>query len=159
MIENEVVEKIFFSIESAESAELAVRLGEEVAVRFGARDERPLSIVARDAQGALVAGLNGVSHWRWLYVRHLWVEKSQRGGGLGRRVMVEAERLAKERGCVGVYVDTFDPQAAAFYETLGFTRAGEIVGFPPGHARFFLSKLLADTPPPCPSPASRERGR
>ncbi|TLG78843.1 GNAT family N-acetyltransferase [Methylocystis sp. B8] len=142
MIKNEVVEKIAFSIESAESAELAARLGEEVAAQFGARDERPLSIVARDAQGAFVGGLNGVSHWRWLYVRHLWVEKSQRGRGLGRRVMTEAERLAQERGCVGVYVDTFDPQAAAFYEALGFTRAGKIVGFPPGHARLFFRKLL-----------------
>ena len=142
MIENEVVEKIAFSIESAESAELAARLGEEIAGQFGVRDETPFSIVARDALGALIAGINGVSHWRWLYVRHLWVEKSERGRGLGRRLMAEAERLAKQRGCVGVYVDTFDPRAAAFYEGLGFARAGKIDGFPPGHARFSFKKLL-----------------
>jgi ribosomal protein S18 acetylase RimI-like enzyme len=70
------------------------------------------------------------------------VEKSERGRGLGRRLMAEAERLAKERGCVGVYVDTFDPRAAAFYENLGFTRAGEIDGLPPGHSRFFYRKSL-----------------
>ncbi len=125
-----------------ESAELAAKLGEEIAAEFGAREERPLSITARDAEEVLVAGLNGVSHWRWLYVRHLWVEKSQRGRGLGRRLMAEAERIAEDRGCVGVYVDTFDPRAAAFYEGLGFTRAGEIVDFPPGHARVFLRKPL-----------------
>ena len=93
-------------------------------------------------RGALIAGLNGASHWRWLYVRHLWVEASQRGRGLGRRLMAEAERLAKDRGCVGIYVDTFDPQAAAFYEDIGFTRVGEIVGFPPGHQRLFFRKSL-----------------
>ncbi len=148
MIKNEEIEKIVLSIEPMESAELAARLGEEIAIRFGPRDETPVALAAHDAQGILVAGLNGVSHWRWLYVRHLWVEQSQRRRGLGRRLMAETERIARERGCVGLYVDTFDPRAAAFYETLGFTRAGEIADFPPGHARFFLSKLLADAPPP-----------
>ncbi|MFO1125425.1 MAG: GNAT family N-acetyltransferase [Methylocystis sp.] len=159
MIKNQEVEKSVLSIEPTESAELAARLGEEIAVEFGPRGETPLCIVARNPQGTLLAGLNGVSHWRWLYVRHLWVERSQRDRGWGRRLIAEAERIAGERGCVGLYVDTFDPGAAAFYEALGFTRIGEIAGFPPGHARFFLSKLLADAPPPCPSPASRERGR
>lgn len=148
MIKNEEIEKIVLSIETSESAELAARLGEEIAARFGPRDEAPVCILAHDPMGTLVAGLNGVSHWRWLYIRHLWVAQTQRGRGWGRRLIAEAERIAGDRGCVGVYVDTFDPQAVAFYEALGLTRAGEIVDFPPGHARFFLSKLLADAPPP-----------
>ncbi|HEY8213497.1 MAG TPA: GNAT family N-acetyltransferase [Methylocystis sp.] len=142
MIKSEDVEKIALSIQEMESAEIAARLGDEIADQFGPRDESGACIAARDPQGVLVAGLNGVTHWRWLYVRHLWVEPSRRGRGLGRRLMAEAERLARGRGCVGIYIDTFDPLAAAFYEALGFTRAGEIVGFPPGHARLFLRKSL-----------------
>ncbi|MGD9543200.1 MAG: GNAT family N-acetyltransferase [Methylocystis sp.] len=142
MIKSQGIEKIALSIEEMESAELAARLGDEVADHFGPRDERPVCIVARDPQGSLVAGLNGVSHWRWLYVRHLWVDKPRRSRGLGRLLMAEAERLARARGCVGVYVDTFDSRAAAFYEGLGFARAGEIDGFPPGHARLFFRKPL-----------------
>jgi GNAT superfamily N-acetyltransferase len=142
MIKKEDIEKIALSVEPAESGELAAMLGEEIAREFGPRDETPLCIMARDAQGTLIAGLNGVCHWRWLYVRHLWVDAPQRGRGWGRRLMAEAERLAKDRGCVGIYVDTFDPQAAAFYEDIGFARAGEIVGFPPGHQRLFFRKSL-----------------
>jgi ribosomal protein S18 acetylase RimI-like enzyme len=56
--------------------------------------------------------------------------------------MAEAERIARERRCFGLYVDTFDPQAAAFYETLGFARVGEIADFPPGHARLFFRRPL-----------------
>ena len=148
MIKNEEVEKVVVSIQPAESAELAARLGEEIAARFGPREETPLSIVAHDPRGSLVAGLNGVSHWRWLYIRHLWVEPSQRGRGWGRRLMAEAERIAAERGRLGIYVDTFDPRASGFYEALGFSRIGEISDFPPGHARRFLSKRLGDAPPP-----------
>lgn len=142
MIKSEDVEKIALSAKEMELAEVAARLGEEIADQFEPRDERPMSIVARNVSGELIGGLNGVSHWRWLYIRHLWIEPAQRGRGLGSRLMAEAERLARGRGCVGVYVDTFEPRAGAFYEALGFTRAGEIVGFPPGHARLFFQKSL-----------------
>jgi ribosomal protein S18 acetylase RimI-like enzyme len=142
MTKNPDIEKLAFAIEAVESAELAARLGAEVAARFGAREETPLSIVARGEGGALIAGLNGVTHWRWLYVRHLWVGESQRGRGLGRRLMAEVEQIARGRACVGVYVDTFDRRVAKFYEGLGFLRTGEIADFPQGGKRIFLSKRL-----------------
>ena len=65
----------------------------------------------------MVAGLNGVSHWRWLYVRHLYVAPSWRGQGLGRRLLAQGEEAARARGCVGVYLDTFEESAAVFYES------------------------------------------
>ncbi|WP_036283560.1 GNAT family N-acetyltransferase [Methylocystis sp. ATCC 49242] len=142
MTKNPPIEKPTLEIETGESAEVAARLGAEVAARFGPRDEAPLSIVARDASGALIGGLNGVSHWRWLYVRHLWVSDAQRGRGLGGRLMEEAGRAALARGCIGVYIDTFDPRVADFYERAGFSRVGEIADFPPGGQRIFLSRRL-----------------
>lgn len=128
--------------ETGESADTAGALGPEIAARFGPRDETPLALTLRDDVGALIAGLNGASHWRWFYVRHLWVSRGARGRGLGRRLMDAAEQVARARGCVGIYVDTFDPRAAGFYESCGFARAGEIADFPPGHQRKFLSKKL-----------------
>jgi len=135
-------EKPALEIEAGECAELAARLGAEIAARFGPREETPLSIVARDGAGALIGGINGATHWRWLYVRHLWVAEAQRGGGLGRRLMEEAERIAVARGCIGVYIDTFDPRAAEFYVRAGFARVGAIADFPPAGRRIFLSKRL-----------------
>ena len=54
---------------------VAEALGAEVASRFGPRDETPLTILAKDEAGALMGGLEGASHWRWLYVQRLWVGK------------------------------------------------------------------------------------
>lgn len=133
-----------FEIGTVESAEIAARLGAEIAARFGPRDEASLSIALRDDDGALVAGLNGVTHWRWLYIRHLWVAEPLRGGGLARRIMAEAESLARDRGAIGAYIDTFDARVAAFYERLGYRRAGEIADFPLGGMRVFLSKRFAE---------------
>lgn len=129
-----------FEIGTAESAEVAAHLGAEIAARFGPRDEAPLSIALRDGDGALIAGLNGVTHWRWLYIRHLWVAEPLRGGGLARRMMEEAEGRARDRGAIGAYIDTFDARVAGFYERLGYRRAGEIADFPLGGSRVFLSK-------------------
>ncbi len=137
------IEKPGLDVEARECAELAQRLGAEIAARFGPREEAPLSVTARDCAGVLIGGVNGLTHWRWLYIRHLWVAKSARGGGLARRLMDAAERAALARGAIGAYVDTFDPRVAAFYERSGFARVGEITGFPPGAQRIFLSKPLA----------------
>lgn len=128
--------------ESAHAAETAARLAAHVANAFGPRDERPLSVFAHDGAGALVAGLVGVTHWRWLYVRNLWTDEACRGQGLGAALLEAAETRAKERGCVGAYIDTFDEKAAAFYEKRSYARFGTIPDFPPGAQRIFLAKPL-----------------
>ena len=142
MIKNSLEEKPKLNIERGESAEIAARLGAEIAAQFGPRDETPLSILARSAGGELIGGLNGIAHWRWLYIRHLWVAATARGDGLGRQLMAAAEAQARALGCVGMYIDTFDPRIAAYYERAGFSRVGEIVDFPPGGQRIYLSKPL-----------------
>ncbi len=125
-----------------EDAGVGEALGREIAERFGPRDEAALSILAHDEKGALIGGLNGVTHWRWLYVKHLWVTPSCRGQGLGRDLLKRAEGEARARHCLGLYLDTFDPEAAVFYERCGFAPCGEIEDFPPGHRRIFSSKRL-----------------
>jgi ribosomal protein S18 acetylase RimI-like enzyme len=140
-------EKPRLSIGPCEDAETAARLGAEIAARFGPRDEAALAITARDAAGGLIGGLNGVTHWRWLYIRHLWVAADQRRAGLGRRLVDEAIRLGIQRDCLGAYVDTFDPAVACYYEKSGFRRIGAIEDFPPGAGRIFLARRLVSEPP------------
>ena len=120
---------------------VAASLAAEIASGFGPANGLPLAIVA-SAGGAVVGGLNGVTHWSWCYIRHLWVHADWRRRGLGHRLLAEAETQARARQCVGLYVDTFEPGAAAFYERAGFARFGGIKDFPPGHTRIFLRKRL-----------------
>jgi GNAT superfamily N-acetyltransferase len=135
------LEKTSLVIEAAESADVAARLGAEIATRFGPREEAPLGVVVRNGAGALIGGLNGVTHWRWLYIRHVWVTESLRGQGVARRLIDSAERAARARGAIGAYIDTFDPRVAGLYEWLGYVRFGEIAEFPTvGGRRIYLSK-------------------
>ena len=54
--------------------------------------------------------------------------------------MLEAERIARANGCVGIWLDTYEFQARGFYEKLGFEVFGSLKDHPVGHRRFFLRK-------------------
>lgn len=125
-----------------EAAWIAAELGAQVAEAFAAADARPLVVAARDGAGVLIGGLRGLSHWGWLYIRQLYVVPDARRTGVGARLMRAAEVQARKRGCIGIYVDTFSPEAAAFYRRLGFSPVGRIADFPPGHIRSFFARRL-----------------
>ena len=91
----------------------------------------------------LVAGLTGATVWTWLSIDVLWVSPELRGQGYGRRLLTEAESIARSRGCQHARLDTFDFQARAFYEQLGYRVYAELQDFPEGHRQLHLVKHLA----------------
>jgi GNAT superfamily N-acetyltransferase len=111
--------------------------------RAGDPKARPLAILLTDEAGAQVGGLWGRSAYDWLFVELLAVPEGHRGAGLGTALMREAERIARDRGCVGLWLDTYEFQARGFYEGLGFELFGTLDDHPVGQKRFFLRKRLA----------------
>ena len=116
--------------------------------QFAAHERpQPLWLVVRDADGVVQAGLKGSTLWRWLYVDWLWIAEPFRRGGLGGRLLSQAEAVALERGCTGAYINTFTFQAPDFYPRHGYREVGRIEGFPPGHGWIWLVKALAQGGP------------
>jgi GNAT superfamily N-acetyltransferase len=103
---------------------------------------QPLWIIGRGGDGAVQAGLKGVTAYNWLFVEWLWVAEPYRHRGVGSRLLLDAEAIAHERRCASVYLDTFSFQAPDFYKRLGYTEFGRLKDFPPGHSRIWLSKSL-----------------
>ena len=93
--------------------------------------------------GQVDGGLTGRISFGWLFVELLFVPERLRGQGVGRRLMEQAEAVAREQGCVGIWLDTFTFQAPGFYRKLGYALFGEIPDYPTGSSRFFLSKRLS----------------
>ena len=89
-----------------------------------------------------LGGLHGEIFYQWMFIELLAVPEHCRGQGTGARLMGMAEELAREKGCVGIWLDTFDFQAPGFYRKLGFSELGHIDDFPPGRTRFFFQKRL-----------------
>jgi GNAT superfamily N-acetyltransferase len=121
---------------------VSARLGREIAGNHGPRNEKTFTLAARDEKGDCIGGVNGVIHWRWLYVSQFYLAPDWRRNGLGRALLAEVENFARESACVGLYLDTFETGPLDFYRKCGFEIAGRIENFPPGAERTFLSKAL-----------------
>jgi GNAT superfamily N-acetyltransferase len=103
----------------------------------------PLAILVHDNSGCIAGGLWAETLFDWLHIKLLVVPHAMRGTGLGSRLMAKAEEVAKGRGCVGVWLDTFSFQAPEFYQKLGYGIVGTIDDHPIGGARHIMSKRLA----------------
>ena len=140
------------SIRVIESAEESIRkaiLDPLIAynqAKTGRNDSRPLVIAVESADGAVVGGLWGRTSYDWLFVELLFVPEPYRGRGLGAELMRRAETEAITRGCQNAWLDTFEFQARAFYEHLGYACFGELKDYPAGSARYFMRKTLVLEP-------------
>jgi GNAT superfamily N-acetyltransferase len=103
-------------------------------------------ISVRDTDGNMVGGLLGATYLGWTQVSALWMPDALRGQGIGTQLMAQAEALARERACPRMFVETLSFQALPFYEKLGYRVVSRIDDFPPGGARYALTRILAAQP-------------
>jgi GNAT superfamily N-acetyltransferase len=103
---------------------------------------RPIALVCYTEDGEFAGALDGYIFFDWLTVSRLWVAADARGQGKGTELMLAAEAIAKERGCVGSTLSTYDFQARPFYEKLGYEVFGVLADNPRGRERFFMRKAL-----------------
>lgn len=77
-----------------------------------------------------------------MYIELLVILPEARRQRLGTRMMREAEQIARDRGCISMWLDTFSFQARGFYEKLGFHVFGTLPDQPPGAHRHVMLKRL-----------------
>jgi GNAT superfamily N-acetyltransferase len=98
--------------------------------------------VRDEATDAVLGGLHGRILYRWLFIELLVVPEQARGQRMGGQLMEMAEDFARERSCVGIWLDTFDFQAPDFYRKHGYQAFGHLEDYPLGHKRLFFQKRL-----------------
>lgn len=108
--------------------------------KIGKNDNSPLATLVYDEDDQLVVGVFGRTIYGHFLIEVDWVAEQLRGKGVGTKLMNDAERVARKRGCYGAQVDTLSFQGIEFYTSLGFEEAGRVKGFPEGHDRVFYHK-------------------
>ncbi|NGP19009.1 GNAT family N-acetyltransferase [Devosia aurantiaca] len=108
----------------------------------GPSNKLPLAVFLRAPGSVIVAGISGYTAWDWLYVQWLWVAEQHRGQKLAARMLAAAEAEARQRGCHGSYIDTFNSLALKTYQRSGYKPFGSLPNFLPGRTRTFLQKSL-----------------
>lgn len=78
------------------------------------KSEKFAFFVRDEHTDAVIGGLHGRILYRWLFIELLVVPEQARGQRTGSELMELAENFARERDCIGVWLDTFDFQALRF---------------------------------------------
>lgn len=102
----------------------------------------PFGVFIKDSRGVVLGGVNGISCYGCLYVDMLWLKDELRKLGLGKKLMMEAEKIGCQRQCTFATVDTMDWEALPFYQKLGYSIEFVREGFEKDSKMYMLRKKL-----------------
>jgi len=141
MSEQKDVEIVLTTDAPTEVRDLILRGIHEANVQaLGPMNMQMLRLILQDADGKPLGGMWARTSFRWLYIELLSVPEALRGRGLGTQLLQRAEAEAKQRGCIGAWLETYTAASRRLYERCGFSVFGEIPDYPPGNSRVFLTK-------------------
>jgi ribosomal protein S18 acetylase RimI-like enzyme len=106
------------------------------------RDGISIKLAVKDRTDHVAGGLLAFTTMRNLVIEHIWVDERYRGVGLGRKLVMGAERRAKENGCIAVQTYALSFQAPAFFQKLGYEVFGVSDGYPNPVQEYYLIKRL-----------------
>lgn len=152
-----------FSPSTAEIDFLTEKINDESRARNISSDAYPFGIFLRAKKGAMtgtsktsaslsltssgqnvldiVGGCNGSIVYGSIYTDQLWVHSEYRGKGFGKMLMEKVHELGKRKQCAFACVGTMDfQQAQEFYESLGYTKEFERLGYANGGKMIYLRK-------------------
>lgn len=80
----------------------------------------------------------------FMVVHRLCSKTSVWGKGIGKQMMKFAEKLAKEKGCISMRLDTYinNPKAISFYKHIGYKQLGHINLKPHKDVYFCFEKIF-----------------
>ncbi|SFL77342.1 Acetyltransferase (GNAT) family protein [Paenibacillus sp. 1_12] len=98
-----------------------------------------VNLFLKNTDGQLFGGIVGEICWNWMEVHYLFVEEELRHLGYGKKLLAEAEQIAKKKDCNFIKLDTLSFQALDFYIKQGFVVFGTIQNAG-GHHHYYLKK-------------------
>lgn len=107
----------------------------------GRYQELKLHLVNKD--GEIFGGIFGEFCWNWLEIQYIFVDPKHRKSGYGRALLREAEKMAGEKKCDFIKLDTLGFQALDFYLQEGFQIYG-IIENAGGYKHYYLKKDMLD---------------
>lgn len=103
-----------------------------------------INLVLKDHEGRIIGGVITSMKTGVMHLEVLWVEERYRGLGYGRNLVLEAERIGKEKGYTSSQTWTFSFQGPEFYQAIGYKVLGICEVYPENITEFVLMKRLDD---------------
>jgi ribosomal protein S18 acetylase RimI-like enzyme len=108
----------------------------------GINDFRPFATYLKNENNEILGGVIGWTRWSWAHIENLWISENYRKLGYGKKLLDEAERIARERKCKMIDLDTFNFQAPEFYKKYGYEELFVLNGIDLGVTKHFFQKKL-----------------
>lgn len=102
-----------------------------------------INLFLKDEDGMVRGGILGEICWNWLEIHTLMIDEDLRHSGHGSQLLIEAEKLAAEKKCDFVKVDTLSFQALDFYEKHGYQVYGTLDHVGRDFKHYYLKKDLS----------------
>jgi GNAT superfamily N-acetyltransferase len=92
---------------------------------LGGRYEE-ICLFLRDDEGNVRGGILSEICWNWLEIHTFILDEDIRKSGFGTKLLVEIEKIALEKECDFIKVDTLSFQALDFYQKNGYQVFGSL---------------------------------
>lgn len=106
-------------------------------------EKKKYKFVANDENGDIFGVLDLILEANISYLENLVVSHNHRGQGIGKKLLLFAEKFAKDNKCTKIWTETDeDWQAANFYKKMGFKICGTHKNHYLGRKGLILAKYL-----------------
>lgn len=117
-------------------------ISDEASMKKNMERIKPFRIFIKDTHGTVLGGASGTIFYGSLYVDMLWLKEELRHQGLGKTLMMKAEKIGRERQCSFVTLNTMDWEALPFYQKLGYEIEFVRQGYANESTMYMLRKKL-----------------
>ncbi|MFW9993944.1 MAG: GNAT family N-acetyltransferase [Candidatus Odinarchaeota archaeon] len=101
-----------------------------------------ISLVLKNKEGTIIGGVITSMVSRVMHLEVLWVDRTYRGRGYGKDLVLQAERIGAEKGYTASQTWSFSFQAPGFYQSIGYKVLGIFDGYTDGITEYVLMKKL-----------------
>ncbi|MHA1881924.1 MAG: GNAT family N-acetyltransferase [Candidatus Thorarchaeota archaeon] len=99
-----------------------------------------IKLVIKSDDNQVIGGLTGYTTLGTMNIGELWVHKEYRNQGYGKDLLMTAEGLAKEKGCLAGQIACLTFQNLDFLKSQGYSPYGCLDGYPKGVKEYLLIK-------------------
>lgn len=106
------------------------------------RDGIPIHLAISDPAERVIGGLLAFTTISNMILEHVWVDERYRGQGLGRKLVLKAERIARENACIATQTYALSFQNPGFFCRMGYEAFGVSDGYPaPVQETYFIKRF------------------
>lgn len=101
-----------------------------------------INLYLKDDSGNVRGGILAEVCWNWLEIHIFMIDEDIRKSGFGTKLLVEMEKIAREKECDFIKLDTLSFQALGFYEKNGYEVFGSLDNVGREYKHYYLKKDL-----------------